>query len=96
MVCTPIHHCVDLDEFVFNDPMVKKMWGNTGSGFRQVELLKKYLRFRPPNEDEDSDVYDSDSESDDEDFGPDVFSKVRPMTDMLWRACETTFEVQLG
>ena len=59
----------------------------------QVELLKKYIRFRPPDDDEDSDVYDSDSESDDEDFGPDVFSKVRPMTDMLRRACETTFEV---
>ena len=83
----------NLDGFAFNDPTVKRLWGNSASGYRQVELLKKYIRFRPPDDDEDSDVYDSDSESDDEDFGPDVFSKVRPMADMLRRACETTFEV---
>ena len=78
-----------LDGFAFNDPTVKKLWGNSATGYRQVELLKKYLRFAPPDDGSDD---ESDSESDD-DCGPDVFAKVRPMTDMLLHACETTFDV---
>ena len=78
-----------LDGFAFNDPTVKKLWGGSATGYRQVELLKKYLRFAPPDDDSDD---ESDSESDD-DCGPDVFAKVRPMTDMLLHACETTFDV---
>ena len=76
----------NLDGFAFNDPTVKKLWGNTANAYRSVELLKKYLRFAPPDD-------DSDDDSSDEDFGPDVFAKVRPMTDMLRHQCETTFDV---
>ena len=69
----------NLDGFAFNDPTVKKLWGNTPNGFRSVELLKKYLRFAPPGDESDDD--DSDDDSSDEDFGPDMFTKVRPSYD---------------
>ena len=76
----------NLDGFAFNDPTVKKLWGNTANSYRSVELLKKYLRFAPTGD-------DSDDDSSDEDFGPDMFAKVQPMTDMLRHQCETTFDV---
>ena len=64
----------NLDGFAFNDPTVKKLWGNTANSYRSVELLKKYLRFAPTGD-------DSDDDSSDEDFGPDMFAKVRPSYD---------------
>ena len=57
----------NLDGFAFNDPTVKKLWGNAANGYREVELLKKYLRFAPPGDDSDDDSDTSGDESDDED-----------------------------
>ena len=78
----------NLDGFAFNDPTVKKLWGDTSNGYRRVELLKKYLRFAPPGNDDSSDSEDGSSSDED-----DMFEKVRPLTNMLKHACENTFDV---
>ena len=60
----------NLDGLVFNDGTVFKMWGSKKTGHRRVEDIRRFMRFAAP-------AYVEDHK------GDDIFTDVRPMTDML-------------
>ena len=68
-----------LDTFAFKDSTIKDLWGGKNTGYRQLEILKKFLRFAPAG----TETHDDN----------DLFAKTRPLTDMLHDACCNTFDV---
>ena len=57
-----------------------KLWGDTKTGYRRVEQLRKFLRFGDPEETRRR-------------KREDVFADARPLMDSLLYACENTFDV---
>ena len=64
---------------VYNDS-VMKLWGDTKTGYRRVDQLRKFLRFGDPEE-----TCRRKREN--------VFVDARPLMDSLIYTCESTFDV---